>query len=169
MNRLQAQFKKAEHSAFRLWLLNAVLLRTVPFNKPHALKVSRIKEGEITVTARNIRPNRNHIKGIHACLLATLCEYVSGLSLLLQLDPKQYRIILKKIRITYHYQAKQDVSVSFKLSREDFEQHIIVPLRAQDAIFKEFPVEVYDNDGHHICTGLINWQIKAWKDVKLKA
>lgn len=169
MNRLQEQFKKAEHSAFRLWLLNMVLLRTVPFNKPHALKVSRIREGEITITARNIRPNQNHIKGIHACLLATLCEYVSGLSLLLQLDPKQYRIILKQIGMTYHYQAKQDVSVSFKLDTADFEREIIAPLQTAEAIFKEFPIEVYDNDGNHICTGLINWQIKAWKNVKLKA
>ncbi len=34
---------------------------------------------------------------------------------------------------------------------------------------RSISVEVYDNDGHHICTGLINWQIKAWKNVKLKA
>lgn len=169
MNRLQEQFNKAEHSPFRLWLLNMVLLKTVPFNKPHALKVTRIRDGEVTITARNIRPNQNHIKGIHACLLATLCEYVSGLSLLLRLDPKQYRIILKSIGMTYHYQAKQDVSVSFKLDPEAFERDIITPLQNTDAIFKEFSIEVYDQQQNHICTGLINWQIKAWKNVKLKA
>lgn len=169
MNKLQVQFDKARNSAFRLWLLNAVLLRTVPFNKPHALKVTGIKEDEITITARNIRPNQNHIKGIHACLLATLCEYVSGLSLLLQLDPKQYRIILKSIHMTYHYQAKQDVAVSFKLNKEDFNREIIQPLATAEAIFKEFPIEVYDQEQNHICTGLINWQIKSWKNVKLKA
>lgn len=169
MNKLQVQFEKAQHSPFRLWLLNTVLLRTVPFNKPHALKVTRINDGEITITARNIRPNQNHIKGIHACLLATLCEYVSGLSLLLQLDPKVYRIILKSIRMTYHYQAKQDVYVSFKLDREEFEREIIRPLHTAEAIFKEFPIEIYDKERNHICTGLINWQIKSWKNVRLKA
>ena len=169
MNRLQVQFEKAQHSSFRLWLLNVVLLRTVPFNKPHALKVTHIHEGEITITARNIRPNQNHIKGIHACLLATLCEYVSGLSLLLQLDPKAYRIILKSIQMTYHYQAKQDVDVSFKINKEDFEREIIQPLHTAEAIFKEFPIEIYDKERNHICTGLINWQIKSWKNVKLKA
>lgn len=169
MNKLQVQFDKARYSAFRLWLLNMVLLRTVPFNKPHALKVTRIGDNEITIAAKNMRPNQNHIKGIHACLLATLCEYVSGLSLLLQLDPKQYRIILKSIHMTYHYQAKQDVEVSFKLNKEDFEREVIQPLATTEAIFKEFAIEVYDKEQNHICTGLINWQIKSWKNVKLKA
>ncbi len=168
MNRLQQQVAKARKSPFQLWLLNAVLLRTVPFNKPHGLKVTGISDEGITITARNKRPNQNHIKGIHACLLATLCEYVSGLSLLLKLDPKAYRIILKNIGMTYHYQAKKDVSVTFQLSDSFFQNEIIAPLEQAEAIFKEFTIEVYDTDHNHICTGLINWQIKSWKHVKTK-
>lgn len=168
MNRLQQQVAKARNSSFQLWLLNTVLLRTVPFNKPHGLKVTRIADDGITITARNRRPNQNHIKGIHACLLATLCEYVSGLNLLLKLDPGAYRIILKNIGMTYHYQAKKDVSVTFHLSDDFFREEIIAPLEQQEAIFKEFAIEVYDSDRNHICTGLINWQIKSWKHVKTK-
>jgi len=168
MNRLQQQVAKARHSAFQLWLLNMGLLRTVPFNKPHGLKVTRIGDDSLTITARNVRSNRNHIKGIHACLLATLCEYVSGLSLLLKLDPAAYRIILKNIHMTYHYQAKKDVSVTFSLPESDFARDVLQPLKQAEAIFKEFPVEVYDMEGNHICTGLINWQIKSWKHVRTK-
>ncbi len=168
MNRLQQQVLKARHSKFQLWLLNMGLLRTVPFNKPHKLKLIHIGEDELTIQARNIRPNQNHIKGIHACLLATLCEYISGLSLLLRLDPKEYRIILKNIHMTYHYQAKQDVQAKFTLTEQCFNDEILKPLQQTDAIFKEFAIELYDAEQNHICTGLINWQIKSWQKVRTK-
>jgi acyl-coenzyme A thioesterase PaaI-like protein len=169
MDQLNTLVQKAKHSALYLWLLNKVLLRTVPFNKPHALKVRKIEEGGLVIGAENRRSNRNHIHGIHACLLATLCEYASGLTLLLHLSPKEYRIILKTIQMTYHYQAKKNVSVTFRLSKEEVETKIKVPLQSQEALFHEFKVEVYDADQNHICTGLINWQIKAWRHVKTAA
>jgi len=168
MDQLNALIQKAKHSGFYLWLLNAVLLRTVPFNKPHNIRVTNIGDDALTMRAGNIKPNRNHIRGIHACLLATLCEYVSGLSLLIHFSPKEYRIILKTIHMTYHYQAKSAVQVTFKISKQYIENEILNPLKTQDAVFKEFTVEVYDPENNHICTGLINWQIKAWKNVKMK-
>jgi len=168
MNKLNSLVKKAQYSRFYLWLLNVVLLRTVPFNRPHNIRITGIGENELSMSAGNIKQNRNHINGIHACLLATLCEYVSGLGLLLHFSPEEYRIILKNIHMTYHYQAKTAVSVRFKISKEEIEREILNPLKSVEALFKEFAVEVYDSESHHICTGLINWQIKAWKDVKMK-
>lgn len=70
--------------------------------------------------------------------------------------------------MTYHYQAKKDVKVVFKLTKEEVEAGIKAPLQVQEALFHEFKVEVYDTDANHICTGLINWQVKAWKHVKSK-
>ena len=168
MDKFSSIIEKAKHSTFYLWLLNTILLKTVPFNKPHGLKVTYIGEDSITIKARNKRYNQNHIKGVHACLLATLCEYISGLSLLVHLSPKDYRIILKNIHMTYHYQAKQDVEASFKLSAQQLQTDFVNPLKTAEAIFHEFTVEVYDIEKNHICTGLINWQIKAWKNVKMK-
>ena len=168
MNQLNTLVEKAKHSKFYLWVLNFFLLRTVPFNKPHNIKVLRIEEDGLTLSAANKRYNQNHIKGVHACLLATLCEYVSGLSLLLHLSPKEYRIILKSIHMTYHYQAKSDVFVKFNFTKEQVQSTILIPLQTEEALFKEFTVEVYDKSNNHICTGLINWQIKAWKNVKMK-
>jgi acyl-coenzyme A thioesterase PaaI-like protein len=168
MNKLNALVQKAKNSAFYLWLLNVILLRTVPFNKPHKLKITKLTDDEITITAANKSYNHNHIKGIHACLLATLCEYVSGLSLTMYLPAGEYRIILKTIKMTYHYQAKMDVSVKFKLDKKEIEKTILTPLQSQEAIFREYTVEAYDTAGNHICTGLINWQIKAWKNAKMK-
>ena len=107
MERLNGLVLKAKNSKFYLWVLNLVLLRVVPFNNQHKLKVLSIGEGEVCVSASYTRKNMNHIKGVHACLLATLCEYATGLSLLLHLSPKEYRVILKNINMTYHYQAKK--------------------------------------------------------------
>jgi|ERR1700722_15168291 len=168
MNKLNALVQKAKTSAFYLWLLNLILLRTVPFNKPHRLKITKITDDELTITAFNKWYNHNHIKGIHACLLATLCEYVSGLSLTMHLPANEYRIILKNIHMTYHYQAKMDVAVKFKLDKQEVEKTILTPLKNDEAIFREYTVEAYDKANNHICTGLINWQIKAWKNARMK-
>lgn len=168
MNKLVSLASKAQHSSFYRFILNMALLRAVPFNSPHNIRVESIGNNGITIMAKNTVHNRNHIKGIHACLLATMCEYVSGLSLLLQLNPKDYRIILKNINMTYHFQAKTAVYASFELLPETVASQVLKPLENLDAVFKEFTVEVYDEDKNHICTGLINWQIKAWKNVKLK-
>lgn len=169
MERLNLLVEKASQSRFYLWMLNRVLLKKVPFNKPHNILVTRIDGEGLTMTARNSRLNRNHIQGVHACLLATLCEYVSGLSLLLHFSPKDYRIILKNIHMTYHYQAKKDVTATFRIGAEQIQREILAPLKTQDAVFKECLVEVYDVDNNHICSGLINWQVKLWKNVKAKS
>lgn len=168
MNRLKLQIDKARHSAFRLWLLNQGLLRVVPFNRPHGLKLVYIGEEELTIRARNSRVNQNHIKGIHACLLATLCEYVTGLSLLRHLDPEAYRIILKGIDMQYHYQAKMDVNATCKLDQHTLKTEVLVPLQEMGVILKTFQIAVRDTDDNHICTGTIQWQVKSWDKVRLK-
>ncbi|HTA84098.1 MAG TPA: DUF4442 domain-containing protein [Bacteroidia bacterium] len=168
MHKLAALIEKAKTSAFYMWLLNKILLRTVPFNKPHGLTVTAIGDEDITIVAPYKRSNMNHIKGIHACLLATLCEYACGLSLTLRLPANEYRIILKSIHMTYHYQAKMAVFAKFKLSKEMVEQTILTPLKTEPAVFGEYTVDLYDTANNHICTGLINWQVKAWKDAKMK-
>ena len=168
MKKLNILLEKAKTSKFYLWVLNFVLLRVVPFNKPHNINVIHIGDDEFTLCAKPSKNNRNHVKGIHACLLATLCEYASGLSLLTHISSTEYRIILKTINMTYHYQAKTNVYVTFKMTQQQIDNDIVKPLQTQDAIFREYTVDVYDEQKNHICTGLINWQIKAWKNVKTK-
>jgi len=165
---LSELLNKAEHSAFYLWVLNNILWRKIPFNNPHKIKIERIEKGALTVSIPYKRKNQNHIKGIHACALATLCEYISGLTLISSLSEKDYRIILKNISITYHYQAKMKVLTTFSLSRESIQNDIIEYLKTSDYIFKELKVELFDIQKNHICTGLINWQIKKWEKVKTK-
>lgn len=168
MKDLLQYFQKAKKSSFHRWVLNIVLWKMVPFNKPHRIKVVEILEDGLVLEAPYVTSNKNHIKGIHACLLATLCEYVIGLNLMLHISPKEYRIILKSIQMVYHYQAKTSVRIKWGISKEVLENEIMGPLRTEGVIFKEFIAEVYDLNGNHICTGSVNWQLKDWKKVKTK-
>ena len=160
--------KKAETSSFYLWLLNNILWKKIPFNNPHKIKIEKVESGALTISLPYKRKNKNHIGGIYACALATLSEYISGLTLMSSISEKEYRIILKNINITYHYQAKMKVQATFSLSEEFLQNEIIKPLKTSDSIFKELAVELYDTQKNHICTGLINWQIKKWEKVKTK-
>ena len=168
MKKLNWLISRAENSGFYLWLLNLVSSRAVSFNKPHCFTIKHITKQSIHVELPYKKSNLNHIKGMHACALATLCEYCTGIVLLSALDASLYRIILKNIHITYHYQAKKAVHAKFELAKEWIQANIIIPLKNNDAVFSEFKIEVYDTQNNHICTGLINWQIKSWKNVKTK-
>ena len=68
---------KARSSGFTRWWLNHALSWLIPFNRPHGFKVNPLPEGGIRVSIPNWRVNRNHIKGIHACALATAAEMCS--------------------------------------------------------------------------------------------
>ena len=168
MGKLNWLIQKSENSPFYLWVLNKVAARTVPFNSSHDLTIQHITRQSIHVLLPYKRSNLNHIKGIHACALATLSEYCTGLVLLSALDPALYRIILKSIHITYHYQAKTSVNAKFELSQQWIKENIEDELKNLEAIFTELKIEVYDVNNNHICTGLIHWQIKSWKNVKTK-
>ncbi|MBN8704112.1 MAG: DUF4442 domain-containing protein [Bacteroidetes bacterium] len=166
MNKLNWLIEQAKNSNFYLWLLNLVAARVVPFNLAHSFRITAITKQSVEIKLPYKKANLNHIKGIHACALATLSEYCTGLVLLSAIDATKYRIILKNINITYHYQAKTAVHAKFELTPEWIEANVLEPLKTSDAVFKEFKIETHDASNNHICTGLINWQIKPWKSVK---
>lgn len=163
---INAYLEKARYSKFNLWILNTLLLRVVPFNKPHNIRVLEIGDDFITVKAKHKRNNLNHVGGMHACLLATLCEYASGLGLLRNLNPNEYRLLMRSLSMTYHQQAKEEVFATFSINQEMMDKHILDPLSQQESIFREFIVEAYTRDKTSICTAKINWQIKSWKAVR---
>jgi acyl-coenzyme A thioesterase PaaI-like protein len=162
---LATLLSKAESSSFYRWLLNRGLWQKIPFNHPHRLIITSIHPDTLTITAPYIRKNKNHLNGIHACCLATLCEYVCGLSLIRTLDAKNYRLIMKDLHITYHYQAKMAVSTSFSLSEQEGKT-IRELLATSDAVLREYTIDVTDNAGNAICTAKVLWQIKPWNKTK---
>jgi len=164
---LNSLLEKAQHNKFYLLLLNIALRRIIPYNAPHRFRVEKIKEESLQISIPFIRNNKNHIQGIHACALATLCEYISGLSLARALPPEKYRLILQTIHIDYHYQGKMKVFTEFGINQNELSD-IKTALEKNQSIVKEYEVKVFDTQQNHICTGRLSWQVKEWGNVKLK-
>jgi len=160
--------ERAKTSKRHLALLNFGLARMIPFNKPHSFKIKSLKDYGVEVSIPYKKANLNHIKGIHACALATASEYSTGLVLLNRLNPKKYRIIMQKMEMDYHYQAKMDTIVTFEISEEWLQKEVIEPLKNQESIVVCCEPTAYDSNGNHLTTGHIYWQIKDWSKVKTK-
>ena len=159
--------RRAKHSGFFLNLLNRILLFRIPFNAPHRIKITAVHDDGISIRLPYNRKNLNHLKGIHACALATTAEYSSGIALLSAIGAG-FRLIMKNINVTYHYQARMDVITTLKLDREWIDQKILTPLKTSDAVLFENTVEVFDLMSNHICTAVVQWQIKKWDAVRSK-
>ena len=162
-------FEKAKNSKRHLKLLNFGLARMIPFNKPHGFKITELSDWSVKVSIPYKRVNFNHIKGIHACALATASEYSTGLVLLNRLNPKTYRIIMQKMEMNYHYQAKMDTVVSFEINQEWLDREVITPLKSNDSVVINCEVVSHDVQENHLTTGNIFWQVKSWDKVKTKA
>jgi len=159
---------KAKKSELYLRILNIGLNHQVPFNKPHHFKIVEISDNHLKTMVPYRKSNFNHIKGIHACALATLSEFTTGFLLLSKLDPKKYRLIMHSISMDYHYQAKMDSYASFFISKEWLDELIYNPLDVGEKVLVDCEVKIYDKESNHISTGMVKWQIKSWEHVKTK-
>ena len=115
------------------------------------------------------KSNFNHIRGLHACGLATVSEFATGFLLLSSLDMKKYRMIMQRLEMNYHYQGKMDAVAEFTISKEWLEEKVIKPLQAQEAVVVPCEVKIHDTKDNHLTTGTIFWQFKDWAKVKTKA
>lgn len=161
--------ERAKTSKKHLALLNFVLARKVPFNKPHGFNIIELGDDIIRLKIPYKRINFNHIRGIHACALATASEYSTGFILLNKLGSSKYRIIMQKMEMNYHYQGKMDVIVSYELSDQWLTTHVLEPLKIDDSVIVNCEVKAYDIQENHLSTGNIFWQVKPWDKVKTKA
>lgn len=165
---LKKLFQKAEKSRFQRWKLNFLLQLYIPFNRPHGLKISELSKEMVRVKIPYKRKNFNHIKGLHACVLATAAEFSSGILLSYKLGVKHYRIIMKSLEVDYFYQGKTPAFATFKLSDHEFESTILEPLKKDGVVFVNCEIHCHDQDGNHLCTAKTNWQIKSWEKVQTK-
>jgi acyl-coenzyme A thioesterase PaaI-like protein len=157
---------KARAAAGDLDALNQALWSFIPFNGPHGFAIEELGEDFVSTRAPYKKENYNHIQGIHACAIATIAEFSSGLLLLSKVDPLRYRLIMAKMAIEYHYQAKQDIFAVTFLTAEQIEREIVAPLRQVDSLLRSMETEVRDRDGNLVASAQITWQIKPWDKVR---
>lgn len=160
--------EKAKTSKLYLRLLNLGLNKMIPFNKPHGFKVLEISDTSIKSMLPYKKGNFNHLRGLHACALATLSEFTTGFLMISRLDPEKYRIILKTLEMEYHYQGKMDGIGTFELNDEWLETNVYKPLQSADSTVVICEIKIHDTDGNHLTTGKVHWQVKSWDKVRTK-
>ena len=160
---------KAKHSSFYRKLLNMSLNRMIPFNRPHGFSILEIKDHSLKTLLPYRKSNFNHIRGLHACALATVSEFTTGFLLISKLDQKKYRLIMQRLEMDYHYQGKMDAVAEFSISDEWLTSKIFEPLKQSEAVVINCQIKIHDIKGNHLTTGNVFWQIKDWAKVKTKA
>ena len=161
--------EKAKTSAFYLWLLNWSFERMIPFNRPHGFRIIEIGDYHVRTKLPYKTQNLNHLKGLHACALATITEITGGFVFVMKLDPAKYRIILKQLEINYLYQGKSDAFGEFRISEEWISKNVIEPLKENESVEVVSEVNIVDAHGKQLTNGKTIWQIKDWTKVKTKA
>src|SRR5258708_10556860 len=126
--------EKAKTSSFHRWVLNWAFSRMVPFNRPHGFRIVEIGDYHIRTKLPYKTLNLNHLKGLHACALATLTEVTGGFIFVTQLDPGKYRIILKKLEVNYLYQGKTNAFAEFRISQTWMDEKVIAPLKSAESV-----------------------------------
>ena len=164
MKLLSDLIQKAAQSKKHLWLLNRLTSHTVRFNKPHGFQILKITPEYVQTFAPYHKKNFNHVRGIHACAIATVGELAAGLILMYHFSPKDYRIIMSHIQIDYHFQAKKNIVATAAFS-EIQKNNILSALTADSKTLQTITTEVKDDDQQSVATVQTTWQIKAWKNV----
>ena len=159
---------KAKKSGFWLWILNFLLGRGIPFNRSHRFKLVEINDNLVRTVVPYRRSNHNHIRGIHACALATAAEFSAGFLLMQNFIPAHYRLIMSSINVEYKYQAKMRVISESCLSREQIESDILKPLETASSIDIEIRSDLVDDSGNLVAVAHTVWQIKKWNEVRTK-
>jgi len=165
---LEKYINSAKASRFGMFKLNLGLFYVIPFNKPHRIKIIEIQDDFVKTRIPYSRKNFNHIKGIHACGMATSAEFASGFFLLSKLGSKKYRLIMESLEMKYHYQAKTDIVATFSATEQWLNEMIFEPLKNSDSVLVRCEINLHDNQNNHVATGYTNWQIKEWSKVKTK-
>lgn len=161
--------QKAKSSGFYLWLLNFAFERMVPFNRPHGFEIIEIGDYHLITRLPYKTKNLNHLKGLHACALATLTEITGGFIMVTRLDPKKYRLILKKLEVDYLYQGKTDAIGEFRISEEWLQKNVMKPLELAESVEVITEINIKDTKENQLTAGKAYWQVKDWSKVKTKA
>jgi hypothetical protein len=162
-------YQKAKTSPFYLRLLNWSLSRMIPFNKPHGFKIVSLTDHSLKTIIPYRKSNFNHIRGLHACALATISEFTTGFLLVSKLDAKKYRLIMQRLEMDYHYQGKMDAFAEFEISEQWLDEKIYKPLATSESVVINCQVKIADAKGNQLTTGNVFWQIKDWNKVRTKA
>lgn len=151
-----------------LMVLNRLMRLLIPFNSPHGVKILEMGLNRVRTSAPYQRKNFNHVRGMHACVIATIGEFSAGLMLLSRLDPTRYRLIMASMEVDYLFQGKMELIAETELDEISLQSEIFDPLNEKSTIYKTLQTLVTNSDGRKIARVKTTWQIKAWDKVRTR-
>ncbi|MFT6630554.1 MAG: acyl-coenzyme A thioesterase PaaI-like protein [Bacteriovoracaceae bacterium] len=152
-------------SKLGLIVLQKVLNSAIPFNLPHKFKFIELSEIKTRISLPYIKHNRNHLGGIHACAIAALGEYTSGLAILKNFGFTKYRIILSDLHINYIKQAKEEVTGEVKIDQEELVR-VIEELNSEGISEISLATNIINNNDEIVSVVQSTWQLKDWDQIK---
>lgn len=162
---LSQQLQKAESSAWGLWKLNRLLAMGIPFNRPHRFRVMSVEPSRVCVAAPFRRQNYNHLRGMHACAIATVGELAAGLMLIRHFSDHTYRLILSHLSVEYERQARSQIVSKVVLSTEQLEA-ARTALSAEGVFTIEMTSDILDASDMLVARVQTRWQLKQWALVR---
>jgi len=94
--------------------------------------------------------NLNHLKGLHACALATLTEITGGFIFVTQLDPESTGSFWKKLEVDYLYQGKTNAFAEFRITDTWMAEKVINPLQTATSVEVVSEVAIVDEKGNQL-------------------
>ena len=154
----------------RVVSLNAVFRSILPFNVPHGIRVVAFGDDEVRVALPDRLANRNHLNGMHACAIATACEFCSGLAVLAQFEMKAYRLIMNRLEVDYTRRPDRGACEARAEIAPDLKEQVVRLMAESEDGAARFimPSVLVDSRGEEVARATVHWHVKAWKDVKYK-
>lgn len=160
--------KKLPSGFLGQWLFNRALWRMIPFNRSLRVKVECFEPQKVICRLPFKNSNCNHLKGLHACALATVAEYAAGLLLVQSFHPRKYRIIMAELNVSYKVQGKSDVLATCEITSEDIEHLKIKMCSDGQARITLESVIVEEKTRKKLVVCQTLWQVKPWQHLKNK-
>lgn len=152
----------------RLFWINLIFRRVLPFNVPHGIKLLSIKDDSIQVALPDRRSNRNHLKGLHACAIATACEFCSGMAVLIRFDMSEYRLIMNRIEVDYLRRPGKGGSMAVTEIPADLQKEVARQIESSmdGAARIQLISELVDSSNQVVARANVHWHIKPWSKVR---
>ncbi len=131
----------------RIWLISKMLGYTVKLLGTTKTRIVQLTPQHSEITMRNLRRNRNHIGGVHACAMALAAETATGLLIGMHVADDSVPVI-KSMHVDFNKRAYGNITAKAYLTYEQcrlIQEHkkgeVTVSCLVQDEHHQE-PVQV---------------------------
>ena len=114
MNTILRKYNQASRIPFGRYIFSYMAARMAPYSRSVKPQVKVLKDSFIICTMRNRRSVRNHLNGVYATAICTLCEFSAGLCMEASI-PRELRWIPTDMHIAYVKMGMSDLEATCDL------------------------------------------------------